>query len=236
VTFLFGLVVGLVGYLLRRGIEETPIGDNQPSALASSVRGQVPLLLRLAGLTVFLAIGYYLSFLYIVSWLQTADGIAPDHALQIDTISILALLPTMLAAGWLSDRIGRRGILLLALATAIVGAWPLFWLLHHPNPTLLLLGQAGFVLIVGLYGGALPAALVEVVPHRSRCTTVAIGYNLPVGVIGGLTPMTAAWLVARTGDDLSPAWMLMAAAAVSLVTLLPMAETYRQPFQATAER
>jgi MHS family proline/betaine transporter-like MFS transporter len=234
--FIFGLFVGLAGFFLRRGLEEVPAPktSGQP-AIVTAVRQELPLLLRLGGLSVFLAVGYYLMFLYIVSWLQTADGIAPNHALAINTVSILALFPVCLLAGWLSDRIGRRKILLLAMAGAIVGAWPLFWLLHHPNMAWILVGQLGFVLIVGFYAGTLPAALVEAVPHRVRCTVVAIGYNVPLGIIGGLTPMAATWLVARTADDLSPAFMIIAAAVVSTIALLFVPETFRQHFQASAQ-
>src|SRR5262249_30562786 len=170
--FLLGLIVGLVGLALRHGLEEMPAGADSELAMATAVRREMPLLLRLAGLSVFLAVGYYLMFLYIVSWLQTADGIAPDHALGIHSVSILALLPVCLVAGWLSDGIGRRAVMLVAVAGAIVGAWPLFWLLHHSSTTAILAGQFGFVLIVGFYAGTLPAALVEAVPHRVRCTVV----------------------------------------------------------------
>jgi len=233
--FLLGLFVGLAGFALRRGLEEIPVTvDGQP-AMVAAVRHELPLLLRLCGLSVFLAVGYYLMFLYIVSWLQTADGIAPDHALAINTVSILGLLFVCLFAGWLSDRIGRRKVMLLGMVGALVGSWPLFWLLHHHSTTAILAGQAGFVLIVGFYGGTLPAALVEAVPHRVRCTVVALGYNIPLGIIGGLTPMAATWLVARTGDDLSPAYMIVAAAAVSTIALLFGPETFRQRFQAGAQ-
>ncbi len=233
--FILGLFVGLAGFALRRGIEETPVVAGVRPPLATTVGRQWPLLLRLGGLSLFLAVGYYLMFLYIVSWLQTSDGIAPAHALAINSVSIFLLLPATLGAGWLSDRIGRRTTMLLGMVGAIVGSLPLFWLLHHSSETLILLGQFGFVLIVGLYAGTLPAALVEAVPHDVRCTTVAIGYNVPLGIFGGLTPLAATWLVARTGDDLSPAYMLIAAAAVSTVALLLLPETFRQRFQTTAE-
>jgi MHS family proline/betaine transporter-like MFS transporter len=235
VPFILGLFVGLAGFALRRGIEEAPVDTDGQPPLLTTVRGELPLLLRLAGLSVFLAVGFYLMFLYIVSWLQTADGIAPKHALEINTISILALIPTCLFAGWLSDRIGRRATMLIAMAGAILGSLPLFWLLHHQSSATILAGQFGFVLIVGFYAGTLPAALVEAAPHRGRCTVVAIGYNIPLGIIGGLTPMAATWLVARTSDDLSPAYMLIAAAVVSTVALLFMRETFRQRFQASPE-
>jgi MHS family proline/betaine transporter-like MFS transporter len=233
--FILGLFVGLAGFALRRGIEEAPVNTDGQPPLLTTMRGELPLLLRLAGLSVFLAVGFYLMFLYVASWLQTADGVAPGHALEINTISILALIPTCLFAGWLSDRIGRRTTMLFAMAGAILGSLPLFWLLHHQSSAMILTGQFGFVLIVGFYAGALPAALVEAAPHRGRCTVVALGYNVPLGIIGGVTPMAATWLVARTGDDLSPAYMMIAAAIVSTVAVLLMQETFRQRFQAGPE-
>jgi MHS family proline/betaine transporter-like MFS transporter len=235
VPFILGLFVGLAGFALRHGIEETAVANEMRPARASSVRDQLPLLLRLCGLSVFFAISYYLMFLYIASWLQLADGIAPQHALEINSVSILAMLPVCVLSGWLSDRIGRRVIMLLALAAAVVGAWPLFRLLHQSSSLSLLIGQGGFVLIIGFYAGALPSALVEAVPHRVRCMAVAIGYNVPLGIMGGLTPMAATWLVARTGDDLSPAYMVIASAVVSAVALLFMPETFRQRFQTAAD-
>jgi MHS family proline/betaine transporter-like MFS transporter len=62
-----------------------------------------------------------------------------------------------------------------------------------------------------------------------------LGYNVPLGILGGLTPLAATWLVARTADDLSPAYMIMAAAAVSTIALLLVPETFRQRFQASAQ-
>ena len=136
------------------------------------------MLLRLAGFSVFNSVGFYLMFVYIVSWLQFADGMAPARALEINTISMVVLLPLIVAMGWLSDRIGRRPVLLGATVFAFVGAWPLFWLMHHPDPALVLLGQLGFVLVVGTFVGCQPAVMVEAVPgrcaaRRSRSATTS---------------------------------------------------------------
>jgi MHS family proline/betaine transporter-like MFS transporter len=91
------------------------------------------------------------------------------------------------------------------------------------------LGQLGLVLVSGLYYGALPATLAEAAPPTVRCTAVALGYNLCVGLFGGLSPLVATWLVERTGDEIAPAFLIMAAAAVTFVTLLNFQETYRAP-------
>ena len=63
-----------------------------------------------------------------------------------------------------------------------------------------------------------------------RCTAVALGYNACLGVIGGLTPLTATWLVERTGNEIAPAFLIMAAAAVTFAVVLQFRETYRVPF------
>ena len=69
-----------------------------------------------------------------------------------------------------------------------------------------------------------------------RCTTIALGYNVSFGIIGGLSPLVAAWLVNRTGDEIAPAFLIMAAAAVTLATIMRFRETYRDPFADGAAR
>ncbi|GEP58448.1 MFS transporter [Reyranella soli] len=228
IPFMLGLVVGLAGFFLRRGIhEETKVKTAVAASFLATVRNHRSLLLRLAALSVFNSVGFYLMFVYIVSWLQLVDGIAPARALGINTVSMALLLPLMLATAWLSDRIGRRPVLMAATAFAFVAAWPLFWMMHNPDPALVLLGQLGFVLSVGAFVGCQPALMVETVPTEVRCTVIALGYNVTLGVIGGLSPLVATWLVDRTGNDYSPAFMIMAAAATSFLALLSFRESYR---------
>ena len=230
IPFVFGLVLGLAGFALRRGIDEEAIKEKaERSPFLATVRNHGPLLLRLAALSVFNSVGFYLMFVYIVSWLQLADDVAPARALEINTTSMFVLLPLMVAMGWLADRIGRRPVLLGATAFGFVAAWPLFWLMHHPDPTLMLLGQLGFVLAVGTFVGVQPATMVEAVPLPVRCTAIALGYNVTLGVVGGLSPLVATWLVERTANDYSPAFMIMAAAAVSFLAVLSFKETFRTP-------
>lgn len=228
IPFLLGLLVGVAGVVLRRHVHEaprkTPVGR---SPLLETVRNHGPLLGRLAALSVFNSVGFYLMFVYIVSWLQFADGIAPAKALEINSISMIVLLPVMVLMGWLSDRYGRRPIMLGAAGLGMVGALPFFWLMHQGGPGLVLLGQLGFVLAVGAYIGAQPAIMVEAVPAAVRCTAIALGYNVTLGVIGGFSPLVATWLVARTTNDYAPAFMIMLAASISFLTILRFDETYR---------
>jgi MHS family proline/betaine transporter-like MFS transporter len=231
IPFLLGLVVGIAGYFLRRHVQETaPATRRQRAPIIETLHDHWRIVLGMAGLSVFNAVGFYISFVYLVSWLQVADGIAPARALEINSVSMAVLLPVMIATGLLTDRFGRKPFLLLATGLGFVGAMPVFWLLNHPSALLAQLGQLGLVLMVGIYCGTQPTIMVEAAPAQVRCTAVALGYNICLGIIGGLTPLAATWLVKRTGDETAPAFLVMAAAAITLMTILQFRETYRTAF------
>jgi len=231
IPFLLGLVVGIAGYLLRRHVQETvPTAKRKRAPIIETLHDHWRLVLGLAGLSVFNAIGFYVSFVYLVSWLQMADGIAPARALEINSISMAVMLPVMIVTGLLNDRFGRKPFMLLACALAFVGAVPLFWLLHSPSALSAQVGQLGLALIIGIYGGTQPTIMVEATPLPVRCTAVSLGYNICLGIIGGLTPLAATWLVERTANEIAPAFMIMAAAAITFGTLLTFRETYRAQF------
>jgi len=231
IPFLLGLVVGLGGYMVRRHMSETIATLRRERApIVETLHDHWRTVLGFAGLSVFNSVGFYVSFVYLVSWLQNAGHIAPARALEINSFSMVILLAVIVASGLLADWFGRKPLLILATVLCFIGALPLFWLLNHPSVWLAQLGQLGLALIVGLYRGTEPAILVEAAPPKVRCTAVALGYNVSAGVIGGLTPLVASWLVARTGDEIAPGLLMMAAAAVTFLTILRFPETYRTPF------
>jgi MFS transporter, MHS family, proline/betaine transporter len=94
------------------------------------------------------------------------------------------------------------------------------------------LAQMIFVLIFCNIESAIPATLAEMFPAAMRCSGVAIGYNLTLGVIGGTAPMVSTWLVEATGDIAAPAYYLMALALISFVAALRIKSSRgRQPTQ-----
>lgn len=233
IPFLLGLLVGLAGYALRRHVLETTVMPKRTRLpIVETLHDHWRIVAGFAGLSVYSAVTFYVGFVYLVSWLQTADGIAPSRALEINSFSMVILVPVVIAAGWISDRIGRKPVMLLASACGLIGALPIFWLLNHPSALLAQAGQLGLVLVLGVYYGGLPALLVEAAPPGVRCTAVSLGYNLCYGVFGGLSPLVATWLVARSGDEIAPAFLIMAAAAVTFITMFWFRETYRASFGA----
>ena len=229
IPFVLGLLVGVIGFLLRRNLQESTEARAAaaPSPLAETMRHHLPTVLRIAGLVTFNAVAFQLAFLYIVHWLETVDGIAPAHALKINTYSMLLTTPISLAAGWACDYISRKNILLVATGLGFVCAVPLFMLMHNNSMALIMLGQFGFAIVIGLAFGVMPALTVETTPLEVRCTALAVGCSIGYSIFGGLVPLTATWLIYRTADDYSPAYLIMVAAAISFIACLFHRETYR---------
>src|SRR5215831_5396863 len=220
IPFLLGLVVGVAGYMLRRYVLETGVVEKRTRLpIIETLHDHWRAVAGFSGLSVYTAVTFYVGFVYLVSWLQTADGIPPSRSLEINTFSMVMTLPMVITAGWLSDWIGRKPLMLIASLGGLICALPLFWLMNHPSELLAQLGQLGLILLIGVYYGTLPAVLVEAAPPAVRCTAVALGYNLCYGLFGGLSPLVATWLVERTGDEIAPAFLIMASAAVTFVTL-----------------
>jgi len=228
IPFLFGLVIGIVGLLLRRNLEvrKEAIGE-QKQPLTEVLQHHLPLLAKLAGLTVFTAVSFYLIFVYLVSWLQLVDKMGQEVSLQINTISMVTLLFFTLAGGALSDRVGRKPLLMGAIAATILLAYPLFNGMYHQSQVIVQLCQIGFSLLVGVCLGIFPSFMAESAPAHVRSTSLALGYNLTMGIVGGLTPLTATWLVNQTNSGIAPVFMVIAAALISFTTLLFMKETYK---------
>ena len=223
--FLAGLGVGLAGLYIREHIPEPQPATHRErpsrSPVTDALRSQWRTMLRIAALNVFNAVSFYMVFVYVVTYMEKITHLSPATALNVNTLNMVVLLAA-LPAGALSDRLGRKPMLLSATIGGLFLAWPLFWLLDHPHPFLVLIGQLGFSLLIGAFAGVIPVTMVEAFPARVRCSAVSIGYNLCLGLLGGTTPVVATWLIARTHDDLSPAFYIMATAAVSLTIVLTL--------------
>lgn len=230
--FLAGGLLALVGFLLRRTLTEP---DRRGRAvvkapIVEAFRRHPREIVTLVALTVFNAVGFYISFVFVASWLQQADGIAPSVALSINSLNMILLVFVLVGFGWLSDRIGRLPILSGATLAAIVLGLPLFLLMREGGLVGAFLGQLGFVVIVGAFA-VQPALMVETVGGQVRVSAVAIAFNLGMGVIGGLSPLFATWLIVTTGEEIAPAYFIIGAAVVSFIATRFLHETGGRPLR-----
>src|SRR5215472_7764028 len=162
-------------------------GGMPPAAapVREAFRTQWRLILQVIGLNAAGVVGYYMFFVYVTTYLRQIDFIAASKALDINTIALLALLVMIVPIGILSDRVGRKPVLLASTGGLFMLALPLFWMLHHTETTIVLLGQIVFALLNAAYWGPSTATMVELVPNRARCTVLSVGYNLGLAILDG---------------------------------------------------
>ncbi len=238
IPFLLGVLVGIVGGIMRWRLDDTPKFEE----LAS--RGQVagsPLVeafttfrkptLIAFGITLHNTVGYYAVLIYLTTWLTNIVKMPRSTALWIGTTCLLAFVIVVPLMGALSDRIGRRPLFIASCIGYIVLAYPMFMLASTGVPAYALVAQLVLVVLLALYAGPGPAVYCELFPTQVRYTALSVGYNIPVAIFGGFAPFIATWLIEATGNPLSPAYYVMAASLVTLVTMIWVKETAFEPLQ-----
>jgi MHS family citrate/tricarballylate:H+ symporter-like MFS transporter len=128
-------------------------------------------------------------------------------------------LPIM---GAVSDRIGRRPVLLLFSTLTLVTAYPvLLWLVGCPTFANMLIALLWLSFLYGGYNGAMVVALTDIVPADVRTAGFSLAYALATAIFGGFTPLVSTWLIDETGNKAAPGlWMAFAGLAGLVATLL----------------
>jgi MHS family proline/betaine transporter-like MFS transporter len=222
VPFLFGLLIGPIGFYIRRHVGETPEFTARGPARApvrELFTAHWDRLLMCIGIVVLST-----SSNYIILYMPTyaIKQLHLPQTLGFVATSVGGALLTFGAPlfGHLSDKIGRLRMMVVVCMLFAVSAYPGFVLLvAHPT----LSGIVGIVcwlsLLKAAYSGVLPALMSELFPISTRGTGIALAYNISVPIFGGFAPLIASWLVAVTGSPLAPSFYLVATSLLSLLVL-----------------
>jgi MFS transporter, MHS family, proline/betaine transporter len=230
-AFMSGIIVGLVGFMIRRGMPDTGPRAPRESPLRVAFRDHKLEVLRVVGLNMSAATTFYLLFVYVATWLAETKQAERAHALDITTASILTFLVVAPLAAWISDRFGRKLMLIVGMAACLLFAYPLLWLMHHPDPAFIAAGQMIFAGLLALYMASIPAAMCEMFPHGVRVTAVSVGYGLAYAIFGGTAPALATWLILSSGNDLAFAWYIIAVTLISLAIALTVRDRRSEPLK-----
>ncbi|HEX5339950.1 MAG TPA: MFS transporter [Gammaproteobacteria bacterium] len=235
IPFLCAGPLGLIGLYLRLKLEETPdfqglkdAGEVAASPLREALATEWRQLLKCVGIVILLNVADYTFLTYMPSYLNTALGIGEQMG-RVTLIGImLAMMLVITPIGALSDRIGRKPILIASALGFIVLAWPAFWLMSQGSLALVTLGLAIPGLLLVMLLGTLPATLPAMFPSRTRYGGFAVSYNVSTSLFGGTAPLAITWLVVMTGNDFMPAYYLIVAAVIALFPILALRETARR--------
>ena len=223
VPYVFGLLVGPAGLYIRSRMAETP------EFLKAEKPTIVPIgnLLRRHPLSVLLALGasiisnssYYL-LLYIPTFGVKTLHLPAYTGFVATLVGGVILGVFSLVAGHWSEKTNRARIMLFTGWLFLITAYPAFWLMvAYPSLAACVLAVGWLNLVKAGYSGVLPSLLSEQFPVQVRAVGVAFSYSISVTVFGGFAPFVATWLIAQTGDPLSPSYYLMATALLSIVAL-----------------
>lgn len=237
--FLLALPLGLAGLYLRRRLEDTPEflavkqkGEVSSSPLRTSLRTSWRALLFCVGFVVIKAVGHWSLQTFMPSYLQTDLHYSQPLSYAVTVIGLLAIAVLVPFMGLLSDRIGRKPVMIAGCVGFLVLTYPTLMLMSAGN---FFAATAAMVLLgvfMAAFDGASSAAMAELFPTSIRYGSMAIAYNFSVAIFGGITPYFATWLIASTGNTFAPAFYVMAAALITLITVLRARETFKRPLHA----
>lgn len=231
--FLFGVLIGPIGYYIRSRVDETPefvafmkLRASSPMQHTSfgDILGRYPRqLFSSFGIVVVGTAASYVVLLFIPFLAAPRMGITASDsqlALLAGSVVLLVLCPL---AGHLSDRFGRSRIMLPAVIAYGLLAYPMLsWLIANPTGSNLVIYELVSCALMSFFWGPSPAALAEAFPVEVRSTSVSLAYNFGVMIFGGLAPFFNTWLSKATGNPSSPAFYMIATAMIGTLAMLLM--------------
>ena len=241
IPFLIAGPLGLIGLYIRLQLTDTPAfealaasDDVATSPLREAVRTAWRPILQVIGIMIMFNVGYYVVFAFLPTYFIKALHFSKTTAFVSITLACVVAIVLILPLAALSDRIGRKPLLIAGTVGFAVLAYPLFLLLNSGSVAAAVAAHAALAAIESIYISVAVVTGVELFATRVRYSGFSVGYNVCVAVFGGTTPYTVAWLTGSTGNNQVPAFYVIVAAVVSLATVLTLRETGGRPLPGTA--
>jgi MHS family citrate/tricarballylate:H+ symporter-like MFS transporter len=226
IPFFIGCLIVPVLFMIRRTLQETEAFSrrtHRPDAreIFRSMCAHWGLVVAGMLLVAMTTVSFYLITIYTPTFGRSVLHLSTTDSLVVTLcvgVSNFLWLPVM---GALSDRVGRRPLLLLFTALTILTAYPaLAWLTGAPSFGRMLAVELWLSFLYASYNGAMVVALTEVMPVEVRTSGFSLAYSLATAIFGGFTPAIATALIEATGNKAAPGWWMTFAAVCGLVATL----------------
>ncbi|HXC28489.1 MAG TPA: MFS transporter [Stellaceae bacterium] len=222
IPFFFGLLIGPVGFYIRSHMAETPefvAAEPSQTPLRSLLAEHPGAVLIAIGASIISNSSNYL-ILYIPTYAVSQLHLPQSTGYIATLVGAVILGSVALVAGHWSDKIGRTRIMLAMTVLFFLTSYPIFAaMVAWPSLATAILAAGWLSLVKAGYSGVLPSLLSELFPVEARAIGMSFGYSVSVTIFGGFAPFIATWLIAQTGDKLSPSYYLMATALLSMVAI-----------------
>ncbi|XUA21108.1 MFS transporter [Citrobacter sp. OP27] len=238
IPFLVAGPLGWVGLYLRQHLEDSPefkavvqSGKTESKPLRAAVTKAWGALLFCVGFVVLKAVGHWTLQTFMPGYLSTELHFSKLNAYAITTIGLFGIAVLVPFMGRLSDKYGRKPLMLAGCAGFILFSYPAMMVMAQGNMLSAVLAMLLLGAFIAAFDGACSAAMAELFPTSVRYGGLSIAYNFAVAFFGGITPWFSVWLIGATGDRFSPAYYVMGAALITLLTVLKAKETAGKPLK-----
>ena len=226
IPFFIGCAIVPFIFLLRRTLEETPEflamkKHPSPSEVFASAALNWRIIFWGMMMVAMTTVTFYFVTVYTPTFGKNVLKLSNSDALIVTVLVALSNFFWLPIGGALSDRIGRKPVLLTSAALSLLMAYPLLqWLVASPSFGKMVAVELLLSFFYGIYNGAMVVALTEIVPAHVRTTCFSLAYALAAALFGTFTPLASTWLIDKTADRASPGFWLMFAAASGIIATL----------------
>lgn len=235
VPFLLSVIGGAVGSYMRRKLADPKAYEDAKKAqklnaspikeLFSNHKWDIG---RVIAIDMLLAVGFYMVVTFISGYMNTVLKIPQESVLVINTISMVIFAAFIPLSGWMSDRVGRKPVMMVVTLGLIALSYPSFSLICQGGFWMPLLGQGILSVFMGTYFGVIPAVISEQFPTSVRFSGLSISHNLSMSVFGGSVPWLMTQAIQTTDNLMVPAFYLIFAACISLLSLSRFKDRYKE--------
>ena len=229
VPFILSVLLCIGGWLLRRGIRESEEGEKaaatRPPLVPSLIADWRPML-QTFGIVALTNALYYLTFTFAGEYRKSHPVPDQPNFQAINTMMLFVVLVSKPLGGWLSDKIGRRRLMLILTVVMMVVFYFAFRMMAQGSGHDFMLGQLIMGVPLGLALGLQGAMVVEIFPLRTRVTSMSLAYSITLVLGGGIAPYIAGWLLDSQHQPLIAVYYYtLIYGVLGLIAMLPMKET-----------
>ncbi len=224
--------LGYITHYIREHLEDSPVYEQMQNDLkAKGLKGEDKPMRTLFkkhfkrlvisfGACVLNAVGFYAVLTYLPNYLETTLNYDPASASIITNIVLVVYIGFIFLSGRISDRLGRKKMLIAACVGFIVLTVPAFMLLSTMNFVIILVVELVMCLLLTINDGTLSSYLNETFPTDVRYSGFALSFNLANAIFGGSASYISVWLISVTGNNIAPAFYMVFIAVIALVAMV----------------
>lgn len=225
--FMLAAISGLIAYYIRTRTAETPEFQRlhtrcsiEKFPLKTIFAVHKVLIVQLMGLYLLSALITYLVFIFMPVYFTDVLGHSRIHAHALNTLILILLILLDIFFGWLSDKVGRKPLMLLGASGLMCFSYPLYVMIVHGAFFSVVIAQLVLTILAASFQGPLMALTLDLIPVAVRYTLGSLSYNLAYSIFGGTAPLLAIYLITKTSNVAIPGVYLAMGAVVAVVMLI----------------